>query len=41
MEQGYFLQLQGEQLQAPGSHEQEQPHWHVETVLTLFLRFFG
>ena len=36
-----FLQPQGEQLQVPGSQPQELPHWHAETGLTLFLRFFG
>jgi hypothetical protein len=41
MEQGYFLQPQGEHLQDPVSHEQELPHWHAETGLTLFLWFFG
>jgi hypothetical protein len=41
MEQGYFLQPHDEQLQRPGSHEQEQLHWHASTGFRLALRFFG
>lgn len=37
----YFPQSQGEQLQRPGSHGQEQAHWHVPDVFKLDLRVFG
>ena len=40
-EVGYFLQSHDEQLQRPGSHEQEQPHWHAAAGFELALRFFG
>ena len=42
MAYGYCLQPHGEQLQRPGSQEQELPHLQVAAVFRLAsLRFFG